>query len=428
MAEVMHPKNENLYRLPWSKNDNPIGWEEITDICNIKCKGCYRLVMGEGHKPLEQIKEEILMLKKWRNCDNITLAGGEPTIYPKIIELVQFITDQKMKSVILTNGYALNDKLCKDLKKAGLTGFSFHLDSTQTRPEFNKEKIKSEADLNDLRLKLAKMVTKAGFYGHFGITVTSDSLHEIPMYIDWAIKNVKYINGMSLIIYRGIPLGKGIEYTVGGQKVDIKSEDLGYTVEGEETEKINVTSKDVYAVIKDHYPDYDACAYLGGTTNHTSFKWLLGNIILNRKGKTFGAVGKKTMEALQTVHHFFKGRYMIYSPKRIGRSMFLAALIDKKVRQALWKFTKYVLVNPFRFFYPINSMSIAIIQAPDILPSGTDMCDDCPDMCVFEGKLVYSCRLDEYRQFGDLVEPNFSSKEAKEDFLKKRKDLEILAN
>ncbi len=31
----------NCYRLPWSLNDNPIAWIEITDICNIHCEGCY---------------------------------------------------------------------------------------------------------------------------------------------------------------------------------------------------------------------------------------------------------------------------------------------------------------------------------------------------------------------------------------------------
>jgi hypothetical protein len=32
-----------------------------------------------------------------------------------------------------------------------------------------------------------------------------------------------------------------------------------------------------------------------------------------------------------------------------------------------------------------------------------DMCDSCPDMTVWDGKLVNSCRMDEYRLFGGLV-------------------------
>ena len=31
------------------------------------------------------------------------------------------------------------------------------------------------------------------------------------------------------------------------------------------------------------------------------------------------------------------------------------------------------------------------------------MCESCPDMCVWEDNLVNSCRLDEYRKFGRLM-------------------------
>ncbi len=88
---------------------------------------------------MEQIKDDILFLKKWRNCDNITLAGGEAILHPHILDLIRFINDHNMKSIILTNGYALTDPLLKDLKKAGLTGLSFHIDSTQIRPDFKGE-------------------------------------------------------------------------------------------------------------------------------------------------------------------------------------------------------------------------------------------------------------------------------------------------
>lgn len=53
----------SIYRLPWSKNDNPIGWLEVTDVCNLQCLGCYRRKI-EGHKTLDQIKEEVLFLKR----------------------------------------------------------------------------------------------------------------------------------------------------------------------------------------------------------------------------------------------------------------------------------------------------------------------------------------------------------------------------
>jgi len=80
------------------------------------------------------------------------------------------------------------------------------------------------------------------------------------------------------------------------------------------------------------------------------------------------------------------------------------SIFDKTVRKAFGKFMRYLLGNPFRFFTPVKAIGIGIVQAPDILPDGNiDMCDDCPDMCVFEGKLVNSCRLDECRIYGNLL-------------------------
>jgi hypothetical protein len=44
---------------------------------------------------------------------------------------------------------------------------------------------------------------------------------------------------------------------------------------------------------------------------------------------------------------------------------------------------------------------LLIIQPIDMMPDGEmNMCDGCPDMTVHEGKLVYSCRLDEQLQHG----------------------------
>ena len=123
----------DYYRLPWSMNDNPIAWIEVTDICNIHCEGCYRQFMT-GHKSLEQLKEEVLFFKQWCNPDNFSIAGGEPLIHPQIIDLVAFIAKQGIKPVILTNGIALTPELLHELKKAGLAGFTMHIDSHQNRP------------------------------------------------------------------------------------------------------------------------------------------------------------------------------------------------------------------------------------------------------------------------------------------------------
>jgi organic radical activating enzyme len=417
MENVATPNKGNLYRMPWSMNDNPIGWIEVTDICNIHCEGCYRLIMGDGHKPLQQIKDEILFLKKWRNCDGISMAGGEPVIHPDILEIIRFITDNGMKSVMLTNGFALNEEKLHKLKEAGLTGLSFHIDSTQTRPEFKKEKIESEAQLNDLRLKFAKLVKKSGIrYAHFGMTVHRDNLQEVPDFIQWAIDNADYVNGISLITYRGLPDLDGLEYcTDKGENVSFNANSLGYAIPAETMKIANVPSQEVYGVIKRHFPGYNATSYLGGTMDHTSLKWLIGNLITNNKGRVFGSYGKKTIELAQVVHHLLYSKYLVYPKMKMGKRIFIMGLFDKEVRKAFKNYLLYCLGNPLRCFHPVKAIGIGIIQGPDLLPDGSvDMCDDCPDMCVHEGKLVNSCRLDECRKFGSMLHVHVNSRSTKE--------------
>jgi len=51
------------------------------------------------------------------------------------------------------------------------------------------------------------------------------------------------------------------------------------------------------------------------------------------------------------------------------------------------------------------------MQAPDVLRGGrVDRCDGCPDMTVWDGKIVHSCRLDEHRTFGQYVIPVLKEK------------------
>ena len=231
---------------------------------------------------------------------------------------------------------------------------------------------------------------------------------------------MKLISGVSLIIHRGLPVGKGIDYYANDKKVEIKPGTLGYAIDAEKSEISGITTKELYTKIKEYFPDYDASSYLGGTVDHTSIKWLLGNIIVNSKGQTFGAYGKKAMELIQTLYHHRRGSYIIYSKHRSGKRIFLLSLFDKTLRKATFKFLKYILFNPVRFFYSLNTIGIGMVQPADILPDGSvDMCDDCPDLCVHNGKLVYSCRLDEYKLYGSLLRARIVNEEVRKDVMEK---------
>jgi hypothetical protein len=387
----------NLYRFPWSMNDNPIAWLEVSDICNIHCEGCYRQRLT-GHKPLEQIKEEILFFKQWRNPDNVSIAGGEPLIHPQIVDIVAFIAQNGIKPIVLTNAVALTPEMLRELKKAGLAGFTIHIDSHQNRPHWRG---KSEAELNELRQHYADMVAaERGLDVIFNSTVYPSTFREIPDVVRWGQANIDRVHGLVFITYRTATTDTHVAHDVADQQVDFGK--LSYVVESFDDKF--VTSPEVYQIIKDTVPEYEPSGYLGGSILHTSYKWLAGAII-GSKNQVYGSVGKKTMEMAQAGHHLLKGTYLAYlSQSRIGAQVFLLSPWDATLRQAARNWLREVVRHPGQLLENLHVQSIAIIQAPDLLPEGrADMCDSCPDMTVYDGKLINSCRMDEYRLFGGFL-------------------------
>jgi hypothetical protein len=62
------------------------------------------------------------------------------------------------------------------------------------------------------------------------------------------------------------------------------------------------------------------------------------------------------------------------------------------------------LTHPIRALGRAHFQSIMIIQPVDVLPDGRqNMCDSCPDVTVFDDRLVWSCRLEEPLQYGEFL-------------------------
>jgi len=95
-----------------------------------------------------------------------------------------------------------------------------------------------------------------------------------------------------------------------------------------------ITAPEVYQIIHDNFPQYDAAGYLGGSIRHDSYKWLIGAMV-GSKHQVYGSVGKKTMELAQIGNHLKTGRYLAYmSSGKVGAKIFWLSHWDKTIRQA----------------------------------------------------------------------------------------------
>lgn len=392
----------DYYRLPWNFPDNGISWLEPTTDCNLRCEGCYRDPHGHGHKSLEDVRADLEVFKRMRKSDCMSIAGGDPLVYPQIVELVKMIKEMGWKPIINTNGLALKEPLLKELKKAGVFGFTFHIDTSQNRPKVDAT---TETELNELRLHYARMLAEAGGIAcSFNATISNKAMHEIPNMVKWAEKHADIVHTMVFILYRSPGLSGDFNFFARGKQIDF---DGTYKESGWGGDK-TLMAPDVVEKIRESDPMYEPCAYLNGTANPNSFKWLMGNrVVLN--GKSMGYVSPKFMELVQTLTHMFSGNYLAYAaPKSVARgklAAFFAGLVDKNMRRIFFRIMGRTLAHPGNLFRSAYIQSFMIIQPVNFEPDGRqDMCDSCPDITVHDGKLVWSCRLEEVNQFGDFVQ------------------------
>ncbi len=393
------PEPSNLFRLAWNLADNAMTWLEPTRQCNITCDACFVENKANSHKSLECIESELHTLLSLRRCDAMLIAGGEPLIHPQILEIVRLVKSLNVKPVLITNGTVLNRNLAIELKKAGAYGITFHVDSHQSRPDW---KGKNERELNTLRQQYADTLHEVGgLTCAFNITVFPDTLDFVPDILKWAVDNSDRVQIVTFICVRMAERDDRFDYHVGSRSIDVAA--MPYT---SNVPCGKLTTGDIYLKIKKILPSLEFCAYLGGTANPHSLKWVVGSHLVS-DGKSIGYLGMKSMELFQNTYHFFKGKYLAYtkpSASKMGKLSLLLAIIDPQMRKALRVFAGAVFKSPRRLLKPIYIQSVSVVQPVDILESGEqDSCDGCPNTTLWKDTLVSACRLEDYRHFGGPI-------------------------
>jgi hypothetical protein len=213
------------------------------------------------------------------------------------------------------------------------------------------------------------------------------------------------VHTMVYILYRSIIWSEAEwDVYVKGKKIGAQdlSDKLVYNYDFKQDPQAPLVCQDIVDKIREVYPDYEPCAYLNGTEDPLSMKWLLSLRIGNRT-KILGHVDNKFMELIQGLHHFFFGTYLAYSKPstmRISPAIFFLALFNGSVRRIFLNWLK----NPTSWFKRQYSQAIMIIQPVDLFDDGgQNMCDGCPDAILHGGKLVWSCRVDEIEKMGGYL-------------------------
>ncbi|MBK1880107.1 radical SAM protein [Pelagicoccus mobilis] len=140
---------------------------EITQKCNLTCPTCYASSSPQNDHFLSLKEYDALLDKLLANqhgdADALQLSGGEPTIHPDILPMIELAYEKGFKQVYInTNGIKLsNDTFAKSLAKLGKP-LSIYLQFDGTTPDVYA-KLRGNEKLVEVKARALENCAKHGF-------------------------------------------------------------------------------------------------------------------------------------------------------------------------------------------------------------------------------------------------------------------------
>lgn len=365
---------KGCYRLPWSQQDNPNGWIEPTTFCQLRCPGCYRGLdrpdAVRRHVEFAELQRQIDRHVRERNIQTVSIAGGEPLLYPQLPAVLGYARDLGLRTKIFTNGLALSEPRLRELKASGASEFIIHIDRFQGRAGG-----RTETELNELRESYCQMFRRVGGVNlGFIQPVSRDNLADVPTLLGFYRQRADVVSLVVFTLYS----------------------DVNWDAATRARFTANLTLDELAAVIQRDFP-YQPCAYLGSTADAADPTWLFA-ISVGFRDEVLGFFDGKLYAKIQTRYHTRKGRYLF---TKVGHTVTLAQLAGllrfSSIRQIVASYAKAVLGNPRRLGQPFYRQTLLLLRGPKWRGPQRDLCRGCPDAMWHDGRLVPSCILEEVK-------------------------------
>lgn len=105
---------------------------ELTDQCNLNCAHCGSKCTGSNHTylPISAVERTLRSVARAYNPSGILvcITGGEPTLHPQLVEIVQMCHQLGFRNGITSNGTRIDRAMALQLRNAGLDTISISID------------------------------------------------------------------------------------------------------------------------------------------------------------------------------------------------------------------------------------------------------------------------------------------------------------
>ncbi len=196
-----------------SPRQNPtcIALIEVVDSCNLSCPTCFASSPRSSGKsasiaavPLEELKQRIEhVVADKGSIDILQLSGGEPTLHPQLMELLEYTQNHELigHTLINTNGV----RLAKDSDFAAALSKAFKPGRLQLYLQFDGRQISGQkelrgADLREIRKRVIEVTAKMGCQGlpiTLAMTIIPENLNQIWDTIEFGLA-YNHIRGITI--------------------------------------------------------------------------------------------------------------------------------------------------------------------------------------------------------------------------------------
>ena len=160
--------------FPWRGQGVPHGTLNISSGCNIQCERCYNPLNEFHFKSVDEIRCDLEQLLACRRLHTITISGGEPTLHPKIVEIVAMLHARRLKIILCSNALTLDESLVAQLAKAGLDLVLMHIQTHQQRADLPDPS--DSAAVCELALKKAALLHKHDIESGLAFTLEKENV------------------------------------------------------------------------------------------------------------------------------------------------------------------------------------------------------------------------------------------------------------
>lgn len=362
--------NNNIkpYSIAYPLDETPHLSLETNFTCNLTCKACYN--RNKDHiKPLNQIQEEILYAISKRKLETISIIGGEPTLHPNLLEIIQFIRKQGIFCQLLSNGILFleddEDTLLKDCIKAGVNRIVVHVDEGQEH--YHK-------DIKSVIVKLFNKLEKNKIPFALTVTIYNETKSGLPEIIKEYME-YSYFDGIIGYVVRDV------------------SDNIVKKVQAEDYPELG----DVYQSITKKL-QIDPSAYLPSGMQEDYISWLIFLFFINTKTQETFSISPGIIKFGRKIYKMRTGKNPVggfYSRKTFRLAIIAMFILEtlNNVRsfKAFWK-----LIQKSSGLKNISQLFITLQNPPEFnKETGTyHICHHCPDATVRNGKLMPLCMAD----------------------------------